>query len=302
MHLMIQTLLVSFLFLTGIFLADTRPAYAVVSTCVASLDGSQEVPPIDADGAGSATMTFNSSNSQLAWFIEFDELTGPATAAHFHGPASAEANAEVQVDIGEVSGLTSPMNGSAVLSTEQVAFLLQGLMYINIHTESNPDGEIRGEVSCVVPQGEEWQTIPLVIGDEQFTVQYVISDGTLDELTGNPEAGTITATISGGEEGELTIKLPRNVTDSVDENGQGSNYMVLVDGVEAVDTVDDFGGDARTLVIPFVPESERIDIIGTFLVPEFGASTLFLTVAALTVVGMIVALGRNSKFSLLSRK
>jgi len=128
---------------------NTSPAYAAAFTCSASpLDGSQEVPPVITDGTGSAVITFDSTSNRLSWSILFSGLFGPATAAHFHGPALAGANAGVQVNIGELSGLTSPMNGSAILTPEQASSLLEGSMYINIHSESNTGGEIRGQVSC----------------------------------------------------------------------------------------------------------------------------------------------------------
>lgn len=128
---------------------NTSPAYAAAFTCSASpLDGSQEVPPVITDGTGSAAITFDSTSNRLSWSILFSGLSGPATAAHFHGPALAGANAGVQVNIGELSGLTSPMNGSAILTPEQASSLLEGSMYINIHSESNTGGEIRGQVSC----------------------------------------------------------------------------------------------------------------------------------------------------------
>jgi len=128
---------------------NTSPAYAAAFTCSAApLDGSQEVPPVITDGTGSAVITFDSTSNRLSWSILFSGLFGPATAAHFHGPALAGANAGVQVNIGELSGLTSPMNGSAILTPEQASSLLEGSMYINIHSESNTGGEIRGQVSC----------------------------------------------------------------------------------------------------------------------------------------------------------
>ena len=301
----ILTLMSSLLLLTGIFSVGTTPAYAIISTCVASIDSDQEVPPNESEALGSATMTFDSTTNQLTWSMEYseDEISGPPTAAHFHGPATSITNAVIQVDIGAVSGLDSPMTGSAVLTAEQAAYLLEGKMYINIHTELNPGGEIRGEVACLVPPpAEEWQTIALVIGDEQFDVQYIISGGTLSGVTGNPEAKTITASITSTEEGELTIQLPRNVTDSIDENGDGSNFMVLVDGAESLESDDDFGEAVRTLVIPFVADTEKIDIIGTSLIPEFSAISLFMAVTAFTIVGIIFAFRVHGKFSFLPWK
>lgn len=137
----------------GIVLGNLKPANAEISSCTALLDPSQEVPAANSDGTGSAAITFDSSNNQLSWSIQFSGLSGPATGAHFHGPALGGANAGVQVNIGDISGLDSPMNGSALLTPEQATSLLDGRMYINIHTEANPNGEIRGQVSC--EQSEE---------------------------------------------------------------------------------------------------------------------------------------------------
>jgi hypothetical protein len=74
----------------------------------------------------------------------------------------------VQVNIGEASGLSSPVVGSAVLTAEQATYLLDEELYINIHTAANPNGEIRGQVSCeteLPPAEPEWQTATLSYGD-----------------------------------------------------------------------------------------------------------------------------------------
>ena len=65
---------------------------------------------------------------------------------HFHGPASPGATNGVQLNIGDISGLTSPSIGSAVISETFKDELLAGDWYINIHTDANGPGEIRGQV------------------------------------------------------------------------------------------------------------------------------------------------------------
>ena len=109
----------------------------------ANLTGAAEVPPVRSTGAGNATVTLDKATKTLSWNVAYRGLTGPARAAHFHGPAAAGANAGVLVDMkaGE-----SPMQGSATLTDAQIADLLAGLWYINIHTAANPGGEIRGQV------------------------------------------------------------------------------------------------------------------------------------------------------------
>jgi hypothetical protein len=116
-----------------------------------SLDRNQESPAVDpttpSTANGSASITFDPNSNLLSWNISFDGLSGPAQAAHFHGPAGPGTATGVQVNIGETSGLTSPMIGSAIIDDTQETDLLAGQWYINIHTELNQSGEIRGQVS-----------------------------------------------------------------------------------------------------------------------------------------------------------
>ena len=42
--------------------------------------------------------------------------------------------------------LTAPIAGETTLSPEIAAQLLDGLLYLNIHTGANPGGEIRGHL------------------------------------------------------------------------------------------------------------------------------------------------------------
>jgi predicted secreted protein with PEFG-CTERM motif len=259
---------------------------------------------METEGTGTADVSFDSDTNELSWEIEFSGLSGNATGAHFHGPAAEGANAGVQVNIGDVSGLESPMTGTAELTAEQASALLDGEMYINIHTEANPDGEIRGQVSCEPettdggqPTGE-WQTAPLTIGDQEFDIQYMISGGTLDELTADPETQVLTAMITTEDDGELVIQLPREVIDSTDDAGADLEYIVYVDEIEEFPD-EEIAGDVRTLTIPFAFQSEQVDIVGTSMVPEFGAISAI--VLAVAIVGIIAATAMYGKSRFLPR-
>jgi len=52
-----------------------------------TLDGERETPPVVTDGRGTATVVLDQGAGMIKWEIEFGDLSGPATAAHFHGPA-----------------------------------------------------------------------------------------------------------------------------------------------------------------------------------------------------------------------
>ena len=98
-----------------------------------------------ATATGNATVSYDTANKQVTWRITYSGLSGPPTAAHFHGPAQPGANAGVAVPIPNVA--TSPAQGSATLTDAQAADLLAGRYYINVHTAANPAGEIRGHVT-----------------------------------------------------------------------------------------------------------------------------------------------------------
>ncbi|CAB3740728.1 CHRD domain-containing protein [Paraburkholderia rhynchosiae] len=120
-------------------------AFADTVALKADLEPSSEVPPRVSHGHGALSATFDTSTKSLQWTVTYEGLSGPVTAAHFHGPAPVGQNAKVQVPIGK-SSFASPMKGSAALSEQQVTDLMAGQWYVNIHTAQNPMGEIRGQV------------------------------------------------------------------------------------------------------------------------------------------------------------
>jgi hypothetical protein len=120
-------------------------AHAATIQLKADLKASAEVPPKDSAGMGTLTGTLNTETNEFTYHIEFSGLTGPAVAAHFHGPAAEGANAKPQLPI-KGSPVTSPVEGKATLTAEQAKDLLDGKWYFNLHTAANPGGEIRGQI------------------------------------------------------------------------------------------------------------------------------------------------------------
>ncbi len=108
-----------------------------------AMSGAAEVPPNMARGTGMAEAWLDKKSNLLKWKITYTGLSGPATGAHFHGPAAAGANAGVVVPF---ASTTSPIEGQATLTAAQAADLMAGKWYANVHTAANPGGEIRGQM------------------------------------------------------------------------------------------------------------------------------------------------------------
>ena len=131
-------------FAAAFLLAGLGGASAAQVKYSAKLDGASETPPNDSKGAGALDAQFDTETKVLTWTVTYSGLTGPATAAHFHGPAPAGKAAPVMVPI--KSDLASPIKGSATLSEDQEKALTAGEIYFNIHTEAHKAGEIRGQL------------------------------------------------------------------------------------------------------------------------------------------------------------
>jgi hypothetical protein len=128
-------------------LASAAPTYAAGTQFKASMDGASEVPPNTSAGKGSVTASFDPASKELTWQGTYSGLSGPATAAHIHGPAEPGKNAGVAVPLSQKDvPFTSPFKGTATLTDAQAADLMAGRYYVNVHTDANKGGEIRGQL------------------------------------------------------------------------------------------------------------------------------------------------------------
>ena len=119
------------------------PAAAETMTFKAPLSAGEEVPPNTSKATGNIEATYDTATKKLSWKGSYSGLTGPETAAHFHGPAPKGQNAGVVVP---VDAAKSPFEGSATLTDSQAADLMKGDWYFNVHTAENKGGEIRGQL------------------------------------------------------------------------------------------------------------------------------------------------------------
>ena len=119
-------------------------AFAEVVPLKADLKASNEVPPNDSAATGAAEASFDTETKAFSAAVTFSSLSGPAIGVHIHGPADQGANAGIVLRFDSVE---SPVQLSATLTDAQTADLLAGKLYVNVHTELNPGGEIRGNLT-----------------------------------------------------------------------------------------------------------------------------------------------------------
>ncbi len=114
----------------------------------AALDTTQQNQPVSNAAFGTATLTL--TDAGLAFKITAEGLSGPIAAAHFHNAPAGQNGPVVRTITGEFDGNTATglwtANDSEPLTTELIQALINGNLYLNIHTAANQAGEIRGQV------------------------------------------------------------------------------------------------------------------------------------------------------------
>ena len=132
--------------LTGI-MTWAAPSHAAPQSFKVALTGVQQVPPVQTSATGTADLSYDPATRVVTWSVTYSGLSGPATMAHFHGPAAAGKNGPPVIWLTEKGKpVENPIKGEATLTPEQAQQFSAGEWYINVHTQANPGGEVRGQV------------------------------------------------------------------------------------------------------------------------------------------------------------
>jgi ABC-type microcin C transport system permease subunit YejE len=138
----LSTIILFFLIIVN-FSCETAKPEPLGTVFTATLSGAQEVPAINTTATGTFEGILNNETKVLTYTITYSGLN--PTAWHIH-KAAAGTSGGVIFNFGTT--FTSPYSASTIALTDaQVADLMGGLYYANIHTATNKGGEIRGQIS-----------------------------------------------------------------------------------------------------------------------------------------------------------
>ena len=136
----------------------------------------------------------------------------------------------------------------------------------------------------------------VTVQDSNDLMYYEITNGKIINIIPDMDAKSLLIYIETTDNGSITLTIPRSVLDAT-INGEDDEFFVLVDG-EEVDFEEITTSTDRTLTIEFLAGSEQIEIIGTFVVPEFG--TIAAMILAVAIIS-IIAISAKSRLSIVPR-
>jgi len=127
-------------------------------------------------------------------------------------------------------------------------------------------------------------------------IGYTITGGKLLGIITDFDANSLIIRIEATDDGSITLTIPRSILDAK-INGEDDDFFVLIDG-EEVDFDETTTSTDRTLTIEFPAGAEEIEIIGTFVIPEFG--TIAAMILAVAIIS-IIAISAKSRLSIIPR-
>lgn len=137
-------------------IAPRRHPYSIFA---ASLGGEQEVPPVSTMANGRAVGYLTQEDTSFRYEVTFSGLA--PTGAHIHRGAPGETGPIVKNLIIQTVQTAQTANGPVYkcvgiwnvkediepLTSTLAQDLKAGLLYVNIHSQTHPDGEIRGQLT-----------------------------------------------------------------------------------------------------------------------------------------------------------
>ena len=118
-----------------------------------------------------------------------------------------------------------------------------------------------------------------------FDIKYTIRGGTVEDIEVESENLGLLVKINSLDDGKIILELPRESIDAEKQNGKDEKFIILINGAQT--TYEEIQSDStiRTIGVNFEKGDSEIQIIGTYVIPEFGTIVMIiLTIGILTSI------------------
>ena len=112
--------------------------------------------------------------------------------------------------------------------------------------------------------------------NETFDVKYIIKGGIVKDMTVDPDMLTLEVQINSTDDGEIFLELPREYIGAEKQNGNDEIFIILIDEKQVPYKESSTHSESRSITIEFNQNDSDIEIIGTYIIPEFGTIAMMI--------------------------
>jgi len=120
-----------------------------------------------------------------------------------------------------------------------------------------------------------------------FDVEYTIKGGTVKDMVVDSEIFALIVQIDATDEGTISLDLPREFIGAEKQNGKDDTFIILIDGVEVAYQESVVLSESRVITINFEQNDSDIEIIGTYVIPEFGSVVMIILIVGIMATVVI---------------
>jgi len=160
------------------------------------------------------------------------------------------------------------------------------------------EGNIAETEFSFTPKSESIETTTIfevsVEGYGTFDVEYTIKGGTIKDIIVDSDIFAIIVQIESTDEGTISLDLPREFIGAEKQDGKDDTFIILIDGIEVAYQESVVHSDSRVITINFEEGDSDIEIIGTYVIPEFGTIAMIILIVGI----MTIVLASRNKFQI----
>ena len=227
-------------------------------------------------------------------FAQESLITVETDESNYHEGDTIVISGEVATIIGETQITMQLFKGANMVEIAQIkvsqdgnyvhTIIAQGPLWKNqgdytvrtVYGENNI-AETAFEYTSELQITETTKEFPVDAGDSgTFDIKYTIRGGLVESIDIEPENLGLSVKINSSNNGKIILELPREFIDSEKQNGKDEEFIILINDVQT--TYEEIQSDSkiRSLGINFEKGDSEIQIIGTYVIPEFGTIVMII--------------------------
>ena len=227
-------------------------------------------------------------------FAQESLITVETDESNYHEGDTIVISGEVATIIGETQITMQLFKGANMVEIAQIkvsqdgnyvhTIIAQGPLWKNqgdytvrtVYGENNI-AETAFEYTSELQTTETTKEFPVDAGDSgTFDIKYTIRGGLVESIDIEPENLGLSVKINSSNNGKIILELPREFIDSEKQNGKDEEFIILINDVQTTYEEIQSDSEIRSLGINFEKGDSEIQIIGTYVIPEFGTIVMII--------------------------